>query len=61
MRRFTKPCAFRLLPQELEELQELADEERRPLANLLALIVRDWLKARRAQQAARRDPRSLRA
>jgi hypothetical protein len=40
----------------LQELQEAADEENRPVSNLIATILRQWQMERRARKKAAEAP-----
>jgi predicted transcriptional regulator len=40
----------------LQELQEAADEENRPVSNLIATILRQWQMERRAKKKAAEAP-----
>jgi predicted transcriptional regulator len=37
-----------------DKLQAIADEEQRPLSNLVRIIITDWLKGREAQETKKK-------
>lgn len=47
-----KPIALRFLPEELEQVKEVAEADRRPLANMCRLLVLRGLEDFKRKQAA---------
>lgn len=52
----TELVTLRLKPSTRAWLQAFAEQDRRPLASLLAMIVEDWCAAKQAKAAKRQKP-----
>jgi len=57
MNRFVHPITFKVPDEVKKKLEELAEEDRRPLSNLVRNIVLDWLKEQETKAPKKKPKR----